>query len=261
MFKFFQFILFLLLIACSSNKFLNSKLFYTSTNKSFLELSSIYNDVSYLKDVEIDEIIEKLENVNQEQFFYSIDTIGITELICVVDNQTNIESVFITSSLNPKLDSLCLEALLKSSFKKYFNSEDKPINYYFKIKYPFTEHKFYPPSINFRYMKFSHTVDKQGNPIRVFDFDDLDEKPEVLNKAVPVYPEDARRKNIEGLVGVTAILDENGNVIDATLLQSIYYSLDNEAIKRTYECKFKSGYKNGEKVKVRMNIPFIFKLK
>jgi TonB family protein len=261
MLKYILFSLFLLSISCSSNKFINYKLFHTSTDKTSIELSSIYNDVTYLKDIEIEEFVEKLENVSQQKLVIPIDTIGIVGLVCVIDKKGSIESVYKFNSLHPKLDSLCLEALMQSKFKPYSIKQSKAEKYYFKIRYPFTSNKFYPPNISFRYMKFSHYTDKQGNIIKVYDFNDLDEKPNIIYNAIPVYPDEARKKEIEGMVGITAIVDENGNIIDATLLQSIHYSLDKEAIKKIYECKFTPGYKNGEKVKVRMNVPFSFKLK
>ncbi len=117
-------------------------------------------------------------------------------------------------------------------------------------------------------------VDKNG----VYAFFAVDKKPQLLKKARPVYPEKARRAGIEGLVVITVTIDENGKVIEAVPFKKPipvigangkvtemrvwkgYPELEPAAIEAAKKCLFKPAEKNGHPVKVKMNVPFRFRL-
>lgn len=104
-----------------------------------------------------------------------------------------------------------------------------------------------------------------------------DEKPKMLHKEKPVYPEEARRNGISGLVIITVTIDEQGNVIEAVPLVEVpvkddagnivrmqkvnrHPELEPAAVQAALKCKFKPAKINGEPIKVKMNVPFRFKL-
>ncbi len=117
-------------------------------------------------------------------------------------------------------------------------------------------------------------VDKNG----VYAFFAVDKKPQMLKKARPVYPEKARRAGIEGLVIITVTIDKNGKVIEAVPFKKPIPVIDSKgkvkemrvwqgfpelepaAIEAAKKCLFKPAEKNGHPVKVKMNIPFRFRL-
>jgi protein TonB len=75
------------------------------------------------------------------------------------------------------------------------------------------------------------------------------------------YPELARRAGIEGRVIVDAIINKEGDVINAHVLQSLFPSLDEVALNAVKETKFIPGKQRGKPVNVEMKIPIQFRLK
>lgn len=94
----------------------------------------------------------------------------------------------------------------------------------------------------------------------VFDWEEVDGKPEIVKKVDPYYPELARKKGISGLVLVKVLIDTNGDVEKAEIHKSIK-ELDQAALDAARKFKFTPGTKEGKPVKVKMQIPFKFHLK
>lgn len=76
------------------------------------------------------------------------------------------------------------------------------------------------------------------------------------------YPKDALERKIQGKVFVTFVVDEAGKVVEAKILKGIGYGCDEEALDMINETsgKWNSGTNGSKKVKVRMNVPVVFKL-
>lgn len=75
-----------------------------------------------------------------------------------------------------------------------------------------------------------------------------------------IYPEEARKKKIEGTVKVLAFIEKDGEVSNASVLEGIGYGCDEVARLAVYYTRFKPGLMKGKKVKVQMIIPIEFKL-
>lgn len=74
------------------------------------------------------------------------------------------------------------------------------------------------------------------------------------------YPESAKKANIEGKVLVKAIIDENGNVANASIEKSANDDLDKAALNAIRATKFTPAEKDGKIVKSEVVIPILFKL-
>jgi protein TonB len=75
------------------------------------------------------------------------------------------------------------------------------------------------------------------------------------------YPQKAINQDIEGKVFVTFVVTSAGDVDDVKLLKGIGYGCDEEAIRVVKSMpKWTPGKNGGREVKVRMNIPIVFKL-
>jgi protein TonB len=94
----------------------------------------------------------------------------------------------------------------------------------------------------------------------VFEFFAVSEKPVLISKAVPQYPDLARKAQIEGKVVVTVTIDKKGNVENAIIFKSVPM-LDEAAQAAALQCKFKPAKQRDKFVKVKMNIPFDFHLR
>jgi protein TonB len=94
----------------------------------------------------------------------------------------------------------------------------------------------------------------------VFEFFAVSEKPVLISKAVPQYPDLARKAQIEGKVVITVTIDKQGNVENAIVFKSVPM-LDQAALAAAIQCKFKPAKQRDQFVKVKMNIPFDFHLR
>ncbi len=75
-----------------------------------------------------------------------------------------------------------------------------------------------------------------------------------------VYPKEAMDANIQGMVVVSGVINEKGNVTSVKVEKSLGYGCDEAALKALKETKFTPGENNGKKVKVRVALPVMFKL-
>ncbi|NOX88921.1 MAG: energy transducer TonB [Calditrichaeota bacterium] len=94
----------------------------------------------------------------------------------------------------------------------------------------------------------------------IYEFFAVSEKPVLLHKEKPIYPELARKAGIEGTVVVTVTIGKDGKVEDAKIYKSIPM-LDEAALRAAKKCTFKPAKQRDKFVRVKMNIPFRFKLK
>ncbi len=94
----------------------------------------------------------------------------------------------------------------------------------------------------------------------IVEFYALSEKPEVIKRVEPVYPDLARKAGIEGMVVVKVLINTKGDVEKVEVIKS-HPMLDDAAVAAAKQFKFKPGKQRDRYVKVWMTIPFTFKLK
>ena len=75
-----------------------------------------------------------------------------------------------------------------------------------------------------------------------------------------VYPEQAKKAQITGKVFVKAVIDVEGNVKEASIIEGVHELLNKAAIDAVKKTKFKPGMKDGKPVDVEVTIPISFKL-
>jgi TonB family protein len=74
------------------------------------------------------------------------------------------------------------------------------------------------------------------------------------------YPEEAEDNEIEGVVKILTLIDRDGEVLDAQVVEGIGYGCDEAARLAILYHRFKPGLIKGQRVKVQMEIPIEFKL-
>jgi len=94
----------------------------------------------------------------------------------------------------------------------------------------------------------------------VFEVYEVDEPPQPVVQVQPEYPEVARKAGLEGRVIVAAVVDENGNVIQAYIHSSTNSIFNDAALEAAKKMKFKPARQKDITVKVKVLIPFVFKL-
>lgn len=80
-------------------------------------------------------------------------------------------------------------------------------------------------------------------------------------KVEPVYPDEARRAGLEGLVILEVGIDANGRVYDAVVVQPAGHGFDEAAVQAMKKSSFHPARRGNEPVAVRLRIPVRFTLK
>ncbi|PEN13684.1 energy transducer TonB [Longibacter salinarum] len=75
------------------------------------------------------------------------------------------------------------------------------------------------------------------------------------------YPNLAQKAGIEGRVFVQFVVNENGDVVNPTVIRGRHPLLDAEALRVIRLAKFEPGRQRGKAVKVQLAMPVTFKLK
>ncbi|MEA2337029.1 MAG: hypothetical protein QOE82_1036, partial [Thermoanaerobaculia bacterium] len=84
--------------------------------------------------------------------------------------------------------------------------------------------------------------------------------PVVTYKVDPIYPEEARRERISGIVIIETVIDRNGVVKDVTVLKPLPAGLSEAAVDAVKQWTFKPGTLDGQPVDVIFNLTVNFKL-
>lgn len=75
------------------------------------------------------------------------------------------------------------------------------------------------------------------------------------------YPDDALRNRIEGIVHLTAEIDDNGNVLGVNVDKGIGHGCDEEAVRLISELIFGGVHNKGLRVKTKKKFKIQFKIK
>ncbi|MDY0382854.1 MAG: energy transducer TonB [Atribacterota bacterium] len=106
---------------------------------------------------------------------------------------------------------------------------------------------------------------QEDSPLDLTKIDLVDKSiiaPEVISYYPPAYPNNLRRRGIEGKVQIKALIDKEGGVIEILIdTSSGYQSFDQNAIEAILKWKFKPAYYSNEKRLSWVFIPVVFKLK
>lgn len=88
---------------------------------------------------------------------------------------------------------------------------------------------------------------------------DFDAPPRVLKQVRPQYPQEAFVKKIEGTVLVEALVDSQGRVTRARVIQSVPL-LDAAALAACFEWRFRPAFKGGHPVATIIHMPVAFRI-
>ncbi|PID81218.1 hypothetical protein CSB20_03690 [bacterium DOLZORAL124_64_63] len=86
------------------------------------------------------------------------------------------------------------------------------------------------------------------------------ENPKIIHWQKPVYPEIARKAQMEGTVLVKVLVGPDGSVKNAQIIQGVNPILDKAALAAALKCKFIPGKQRNIPVKAQMALPFSFRL-
>ena len=103
-------------------------------------------------------------------------------------------------------------------------------------------------------------IDGDGEP-GMDEFIPVEKAPQIVKKAMPVYPEMAVRAGLEGVVWVKILVDKEGKPQKTAVIKSTSEIFNDPAISAAMQFLFTPAIMNNGPVKVWVSIPFRFQLK
>ncbi len=95
----------------------------------------------------------------------------------------------------------------------------------------------------------------------VYEFAEVDREPKIMLQVPPLFPELAKRRNIEGQVTVEFVIDVNGEPQNIQILQADPEQIFNSAVVNAVrQWRFEAALKNDSKVPVRAETTLRFQL-
>ena len=121
-------------------------------------------------------------------------------------------------------------------------------------------------------------VDAGSSEVKIFEYDGVEVKPHPLNLATPVYPQEAKKKKIEGVLTLKFMVNVDGSVSDVKVPKTAIYVdgsvsdvrdvtpemmgdiFRQEAIDAALQFRFRPAKHNGKAVPVWVVMPIEFRL-
>jgi protein TonB len=86
--------------------------------------------------------------------------------------------------------------------------------------------------------------------------------PVALEKAMPAYPEEARKQSVEAIIGVSFVVEEDGTTSDVRVVKAYSHPLfDDAVIAAAKTWKFKPATLEGKPIRVRRLVRVPFRLR
>ena len=99
------------------------------------------------------------------------------------------------------------------------------------------------------------------NSEKIYDMNEVTEKPEILHKEYPVYPEEAREEGISGVVLLSVRADKEGNVDSVKILKSPHKLLSKASIEAVKQWKYKPMLIKGKPMPIIFTVTMTFRLR
>lgn len=198
--------------------------------------------------------------VNDSSVIYEENITGLVSVAATVDENGDVCATAIKESIKPKIDSLVISAVLDSKFRKMMGPNKQLIKYIIEITHIFYHGQILNPLVNGatvldEYNESSVVLNKSSS------ISNDTRRPVIDYKATPLYPERARRVGAQGRVVVGVEIKENGQVGNMEIVKADNILLILSSLDAASKCTFKPAKLKGKNVRVKMSIPFDYRLK
>ena len=87
------------------------------------------------------------------------------------------------------------------------------------------------------------------------------ERPKIIKKVNPIYPEEAKKSLVQGVVVLEITTDEEGNVAKVAVMRSDSSLLNQAAIDAVKQWKYEPMMSKGNPVRLSFNVTLTFRLR
>jgi TonB family protein len=175
---------------------------------------------------------------------------GIVTLGTRIDTQGRVSQVMVYRSQTPLLDSAAIDAVKQWVYEPLI-IEGMPKEAVFTTNVTF---KLKPEKVE----KTEATRGIMGGVLKIEDPADV---PRLIKKVEPVYPHEARKALVQGVVVLVVTTDEEGNVSDVAVLKSESSLLNQASIDAVKQWKYEPVVNKGSPIPVSFNVTLTYRLK
>lgn len=104
------------------------------------------------------------------------------------------------------------------------------------------------------------TGDNRPDYNRVFRMSQVSNKAVIISKPAPIFTEEARKNDVEGVVRIQLVLASNGQVTNIRAVTTLPYGLTEQAIEAARQIRFKPAMKDGHPVSQYATIDYSFNI-
>lgn len=108
--------------------------------------------------------------------------------------------------------------------------------------------------------EYASPTDDSGNALKIYKGSEVDTRPRIISRPAPVYPREARRKEVAGVVLLRAIFSFDGKVRGIRVVKGLPAGVTLSAIRAARLIKFTPATLNGQPVSQRVLIEYNFSL-
>ncbi len=188
-----------LICSCSSNRLQPDSPYFTTTVLSYDMLIKRYENVPILKSTQINRFVVYLANIEDNEKWKASGMTGYVSCQPIIDENGNIESIFVVKSANAYLDSLAIDAVKRSRFKKIRRNQ-KPTKYSCLVDYLINNGEVFDPLVNLTRFRKPGAKSATAPSARIVKEEELTKKPILVENIPPIYPELAKKAGIKGTV-------------------------------------------------------------
>jgi protein TonB len=95
----------------------------------------------------------------------------------------------------------------------------------------------------------------------VLKLGDSVERPKIIKKVSPIYPEEAKKNLVQGVVVLEVTTDEEGNVAEAKVVRSDSSLLNQASLDAVKQWKYEPMMSKGKPVRLSFNVTLTFRLR
>jgi TonB family protein len=195
-------------------------------------------------EIEPPKLIKKVEPVYPEDA-KKAKVSGVVILGVRTDKQGHVKNAMVYKSKDPLLVQPSIDAVKQWVYEPLY-VKGEPVEAVFTV------------TVSFKLEEKAMVGGVYGGFVRPGDFE---KPPKLIKKVEPVYPEEAKKEGIQGVVIIEATTDKQGNVIQTKILKSESSLLNQPAVDALQQWKYEPVYKDGEPVGITFTVTITFKLK
>ncbi len=225
-------------------------------------LDSRFHNIVRHSGKKLDHFVIKVNSITDSTFIKTQDITGFVSINAIIDEQGNVESTFIRNKISSKIDSMAINAVENSKFKKLSNYNKRIIKYFIDITYIFYNGNVLTPLVNGRSVRsLSKEKPPINKPTNKNEFFEESERPVIKRFVKATLSSRAIRAGAQGRVTVIVDIGETGKIEKVEIEEADHELLILPTLDAASLLEFRPAKQRGKFVRVKMEIPYDYRIR